>query len=166
MERNLYAPPTAAVADPVAPREERPLEVVWAVRLLWTSLAVGVVTVAGPYLLRISVGLLIYLIIAGAARYVISVWIILRIASGHNWARILYLVVLVASFGYVALNWQGYVPLFTGKQPLATASWTAKTLLDIGAGCLLFMPRANRWFKPPRTPSTPAESLTSRPPSA
>jgi hypothetical protein len=166
MERNLYAPPSAAVADPVAPREERPLEVVWAVRLLWTSLAVGVVTVVGPYLLEISVGLLIYLILAGGARYVISVWVILRIASGHNWARILYLVVLVAGFGYMALNWQGYALLFTGKQPLTTAAWIAKTLLDIGAGCLLFMPRANRWFKPPPTPSTPAESLTSQPPSA
>jgi hypothetical protein len=166
MERNLYAPPAATVADPVAPREERPLEVVWALRLLWASLAVGVVTVVGPYLLEISVGLLIYLILAGGARYVISVWVILRIASGRNWARILYLVILVAGFGYMALNWQVYAQLFTFRQPLAAASWIAKTLLDIGAACLLFMPRANRWFKPPRTPSTPAESLTSQPPSA
>jgi hypothetical protein len=166
MERNLYAPPTAAVADPVVPREERPLEVVWALRLLWASLAVGVVTVVGPYLLEISVGLLIYLILAGGARYVISVWVILKIAGGRNWARILYLVVLVAGFGYMALNWQGYAQLFTFRQPLTAASWIAKTLLDIGAACLLFMPRANRWFKPPRTPSTPAESPTSQPPSA
>jgi hypothetical protein len=166
MDRNVYAPPTAAVADPVVPREERPLEVVWALRLLWTSLAVGVVTVVGPYLLEISVGLLIYLIIAGGARYVISVWVILRIAGGHNWARILYLVVLVAGIGYTAVNWQSYVPLFTFKQSLTAAPWIAKTLLDIGAACLLFMPRANRWFKPPRTPSRSAESLPSRPPSA
>jgi hypothetical protein len=166
MERNLYAPPAAAVADPVAPREERPLEVVWALRLLWASLVVGVVTVVGPYLLEISVGLLIYLVIAGGARYVISVWVILRIAGGHNWARILYLVVLVAGFAYVALNWQGYARLFAFNQPLASASWIAKTLLDIAAACLLFMPRANRWFKPPSTPSTSAASLTSQPPSA
>jgi hypothetical protein len=166
MERNVYAPPTAAVADPVAPREERPLEVVWALRLLWTSLAVGIATMVAPYLLDISVGLLIYLIIAGGARYVISVWVILRIAGGHNWARILYLIVLLAGVGYTTVNWQSYAQLVTGKQPLTEAAWIAKALLDMGAACLLFMPRANRWFKPPRSPSTSAESPTSPPPPA
>jgi hypothetical protein len=158
MERNVYAPPTAAVADPVTPREDRPLEVVWALRLLWTSLAVGVASVVGPYLLDMSVDLLIYLLIAGAARYVISVWVILRIAGGHNWARILYVIVLVAGIGYTAINWQSYAPLFTFKHPLAAAASIAKTLLDSGAACLLFMPRANRWFKPARALSASAQT--------
>lgn len=152
MERNLYAPPAAPVADPVIAREARPLEVVWALRLLWTSLAVGVATMVGQYVLDLSFGLLIYLIIAGGARYVISVWVVLRIAGGHNWARILYLIVLVAGLGYAAVNWETYAALLTFKYPLASTSSIAKTALDIGAGCLLFMPRANRWFKPPRTP--------------
>jgi hypothetical protein len=156
MERNPYAPPAATVADPMEPREERPAEVSWAVRLLWTSLAVGVATVVGPYLLDISIGLLIYLVIAGGARYVISVWILLRIASGHNWARILFLVVLLASLGYTILNWQAYAPSFAGKQPVAAVAFAAKTLLDIAAACLLFMPRANRWFKPPRATTSPS----------
>jgi hypothetical protein len=161
MDRNLYAPPAADVADPVEPKAERPLEVIWAVRLLWTSLAVGIATVIGPYLLTISPGLLLYLLFAGGARYVISIWILLKIDGGRNWARIVFLVVLVAGLGYTALQWQTYAPLFKGKQPLTEAAWIAKTLLDSGAACLLFMPRANRWFKPPRIADPPTESLTS-----
>jgi hypothetical protein len=151
MERNLYAPPTAAVADPVAPREERPLEVVWAVRLLWISLAISVIGLLTRYLLEISVGLLVYLFIAGAARYLISTWLILRIAGGHNWARMIFLVVLLAGLGYTIFNWHYYAQFFTRERPLTALELAAKTLLDLGAACLLLLPRANRWFKPPPT---------------
>jgi hypothetical protein len=150
MERNLYAPPTAAVADPVVPREERPLEVVWAVRLLWISLAVGVIGLLGQYLLEFSLGLVVALLISGGARYLISTWIILRIASGHNWARIVFLVLYIAGLGYMIFNWHSYAQLFTGEHLLYALDLAAKTLLDLGAACLLFMPRANHWFKPPR----------------
>jgi len=151
MERNLYAPPTAAVADPVVPREERPLEVLWAVRLLWISLAVGVIGVLAKYLLEISIGLIVYLLISEGARYLISTWLILRIASGHNWARIVFLVIYVAGLGYMIFNWHSYAQWFTGEHLLYALELVAKTLLDLGAACLLLMPRANRWFKPPRT---------------
>jgi hypothetical protein len=163
MERNLYAPPGATVADPVEPREERPIEVTWAVRLMWTSLAVGVITVLGPYLLQISVGLLLYLLIAGGIRYVISAWIILKIARGRNWARFLFLTVFIFGLGSMAVKWQVYSQVITGKNTLTAVTFVAKTLLDIGAACLLFMPRANRWFRPPRAAITSSESLTSTP---
>ena len=127
------------------------MEVVWAVRLLWTSLAVGVIGQLAQYLLEISFGLIVYLLIFGGARYLISTWIILRIASGHNWARIVFLVMYAVSFGYMIFNWHSYVQLFTGEHPLNALELVAKTLLDLGAACLLFMPRANHWFKPPRT---------------
>jgi hypothetical protein len=166
MERNLYAPPAAAVADPVAPREARPLEVVRAVRLLWISLAIGVIGLIARYLLELSIGLIAYLLISAGARYLISAWIILRIAGGHNWARIVFLVIYLAGLGYMIFNWHSYAQLFTGEQPLTALELAAKTLLDLGAACLLLTPRANRWFKPPRTPGTPAESLTSQPPPA
>ena len=166
MERNLYAPPASTVADPVAPREERPLEVVRAVRLLWISLAIGVVGLLAQYLLEISIGLIVYLLISGGARYLISMWIILRIASGRNWARIVFLVILLAGLGYMIFNWHYYAQFFTGEHPLAAFELAAKTLLNLAAAWLLFMPRANRWFKPPLTPDTPAESLPSQPPPA
>ena len=44
MERNLYSPPAAPVADPVETEEakgERPKEVTWALRLLWASFVLG-----------------------------------------------------------------------------------------------------------------------------
>jgi len=166
MERNLYAPPTAAVADPVAPREVRPLEVVRAVRLLWISLAISVISLLARYLLEISIGLIVYLVIVGGSQYLVTTWIILRIAGGHNWARIVFLVVLLAGLGYAIFNWHYYAQFFTGASPLTALEIAAKTFLDLGAACLLFMPRANHWFKPPRTPSASAESLTSEPPSA
>ena len=44
MERNLYSPPAAPVADPVeteAATGERPAQVTWALRLLWASVVLG-----------------------------------------------------------------------------------------------------------------------------
>lgn len=151
MERNLYAPPAAAVADPVAPREERPLEVVWAVRLLWISLATSAIGLLARYLFEVSIGSIVYVLITGGTRYVIVTWLILRIAGGHNWARIVFLVLLLASLGYTIFNWHYYARFFTAQYPLYVLELVAKALLDLGAACLLFMPRANRWFKPPRT---------------
>jgi hypothetical protein len=150
MERNLYAPPAAAVADPVAPREERPLEVTRAVRLLWISLAIGVIGLLARYL-EFSIGSIVYLLIGEGARCLILTWIILKIAAGRNWARIVVLVALLASLGRTTFNWHYYAQFFTGAHPLTALELAAKALLDLGAACLLFMPRANRWFKPPHT---------------
>ena len=125
-----------------------------AVWLLWISLAVGVIGQLAQYLLEISIGLIVYLLIAGAARYLISTWLILRIAGGHNWARIVFMVIYLAGLGYMIFNWHSYAQMFTGEHPLYALELAAKTLLDLGAAFLLFMPRANRWFKPPLSPAS------------
>ena len=127
------------------------MEVAWAVRLLWISLAIGVIGVLAQYLLEISIGLIVSLLISGGARYLITTWLILRIAGGHNWARIVFLVIYIAGLGYMIFSWHSYAQWFTGEHPLYALELAAKTLLDLGAAFLLFMPRANRWFKPPRT---------------
>ncbi len=151
MERNLYAPPPLLLPTRSRPVAPQPLEVVWALRLLWTSLAVGIVTALAPVLLQISVGLLIYFIIVGAARYVISIWIIMRIRGGHNWAAYplfhracgrpwLYRIQLAAGISAVA-RWQTASGRSSGGDQIAPGHRRA---------CLLLMPRASRWFKPPR----------------
>ena len=150
MERNLYAPPAAPVADPIETRAERPMEVTWAVRLIWTSLAIGVMTQVWWYALRIPVTALIVSLIFRGIPYVIVVWITLRVERGHNWARILIAALFLIGIAYTLFNWRAYAPIFASKQSVTVLSTGARTLLDLGALCLLFMPRANRWFRPPR----------------
>jgi hypothetical protein len=154
MERNLYAPPAAPVADPVEAPEDRgrrPIEVTWAVRLLWASLAVGVVGQLWQYLLRLPFGYLIILLVALAIRCVISVWVLYRIANGRNWARLVLLAILLLGLAYIGYNWRVYAAIFNGTLNEALVSTITKTILDIGATGLLFTPAANRWFRPSRT---------------
>ena len=48
MDRNLYAPPAATVADPVEVAVDRPKEVTWAMYCIWVSVAIGVAETLWP----------------------------------------------------------------------------------------------------------------------
>ncbi len=165
MERNLYAPPAAPVADPVEPPRERPVEVAWAVRLLWASLVAGFLVELSQSLPQISLGYLILFIATRSVRYLISVWILLKIAAGRNWARLIFVAILVLGVGYTAYNWRVYVVGFSGRYPVHATASIAKALLDIAAACLLFMPGASRWFKPPNAATLSPGSATAPRPS-
>jgi hypothetical protein len=166
MERNLYAPPAAPVADPMEPVQDRPPEVTWAVRLYWASLAAGFFVELSQSLPQLSLGFLIFFIATRGVRYLISVWILLQIATGRNWARLIFVVVLALGLGYTAYNWQIYAVGFGGRYPVHATASIAKVVLDIGVACLLFMPRANRWFKPVRAAVASSGSATAPRPSA
>src|SRR6185437_1928527 len=95
MERNPYAPPVSTVADPTEIRRERPKEVTLAVKLLWTTLALGL---AGMFLQPLNAtapAQWIGVIIGVGAVFGIWAWIVSKIARGRNWARILFLVLVV-----------------------------------------------------------------------
>lgn len=167
MERNVYAPPAAAVSDPVEIREKPPWTVVWARILVWVSLAIsvgelGIAQVASvvnsPAFLPIAI--LSIILSPIGIRSIVVAWLNIRMGQARNWARITLLIVFVLGFIYVATQWQlsavfewrNLTRTVMGK---TTATWLlliiAQALLEVGALVLLFTPRANRWFRAPAT---------------
>ena len=154
MDRNLYAPPAAAVADPVEVKAERPKEVTWAMNFIWAALVVG--TAAGLLSMAATLfttspfgmtGTVVVVAIGIGVRIVITVWVNTRIALGRNWMRILLAVLFASGVIYFAVEWRAYANLLTGKAPLFFIATIVKSLLNVTTMVLLFTPRANRWFK-------------------
>jgi hypothetical protein len=148
MERNLYSPPAAPVADPVETEEamgERPAEVTWALRLLWASLVLGGIELLQQRFLRVS---LVFVLLTSGIPYVIVGWLLYKIHRGRHWARVTYLVLWLFGIAYVLLFWRVYAAYFDGKHSMAAGTRVAETLLDAVGSVLLFVPAANRWFRP------------------
>ncbi len=146
---NPYAPPNALVADMPPPRvvSACPASVLWAVRLLWASLALGAVYIAfrplrpppsgmSPLGLR-AIGLVVIL-----APWL---WLVLKIAAGRNWARLTWIIVAAVGTLWMLISPEKVIRL----DPLGRASFTIQTTLQLTAMMLLLSPRARRWFKPP-----------------
>lgn len=154
MDRNLYAPPAAAVADPVEVKAERPKEVTWAMNLIWAALVIGTAAgllsmattlfTASPFGTSATVAVVA---IGVGVRIVITVWVNTRIALGRNWMRILLAVLFASGVVYFAVEWRAYANLLTGKAPLFFMATLVRSLLNVATMVLLFTPRANRWFK-------------------
>ena len=148
MERNLYSPPAAPVADPVeteAAKAERPKEVTWALRLLWASFVLGGIELIQQRFLRVS---LVLVLLTSGIPYVIVGWILYKIGRGRHWARVTYLVLWLFGIVSMLLFWRVYAANFDGKHSMTAVTRVAETLLDAVGNVLLFVPAANRWFRP------------------
>jgi len=155
MDRNLYAPPAASVADPVETRGSRPWQVTGAVALVWILVAYDIVIlllplattfISFPSLALFSI--LGFLISPVAFKSYIVAWLNTLIARGRNWARIVLGILIAVAFIYTAVVWT------SGKIPGAAYSFLVnnrllalKLPIELAAVVLLFTPRANQWFK-------------------
>jgi hypothetical protein len=149
MERNLYSPPTAPVADPVEThtgRPERPTEVGWAMWLLWMSFLLGVFAMFQPFFLRTS---LVFAALTIGTPQAIEAWILFSIGRGRQWARITFLCLWLLSIGYQAVLWKARFVTFNGGLSQRDVITATETLLDLAGICLLFSRRANTWFRAP-----------------
>ena len=147
MERNLYAPPAAPVADPLESLEDRPARVAWAVWLLWVSVAIGVIAPILQFTVLFSFSTVIYMLAVNLVRNAVAAWLILKTGERRNWARILVLVWVLLGIGLIVYRWQVYIGSFKASSLLGAATWVTKLALDCTAVALLFTPAANRWFK-------------------
>jgi hypothetical protein len=147
MERNLYEPPAAPVADPAETFGDRPAQVAWAVWLMWVSVAVGVISTVVQYTGVFNLYMVVLVLAGSAGRTAIAAWLILKTSARRNWARILLLLWFLYAIGVIVWRWQVYIGSFTAGPRLATATWVIKSVLDCVALILLFTPAANRWFK-------------------
>lgn len=127
-----------AVAEPVKPKA-----VIIAVRLLYTSIAVGFLRglIVGPQLSK-DVPL------ASVALFLIFVsgiiwFFVYKISRARNWARIVYL--LLFAIG----NWFTILPLFrsVAAYPLIGLLGIGQAILELIAMVMLFSGPSNQWFK-------------------
>lgn len=155
-DRNLYAPPAAAVADPVGTRATRPREITWAIILAWawggTYLASALPSMAVEF---INDGVSIFyilgwLIVPIGIPAAFIAWITDRIGAGRRWARILACVLIGIYLVNTIRQWPTLLGQLTDKLPLTALlriSLLARLMLAVGTVILLFTPRANQWFK-------------------
>jgi len=145
---NPYAPPNALVADIPLPLavSGRPSSVLWAVRLLWVAVALGALFIAFRRLPPMSSGVSPLAVRAfGFLFLALWGWLIIKIATGRNWARLTWLV--ITALGTLSMLVSPAKLARLG--PLEQASFTLQTTLQVMACVLLVSPRARRWFKHP-----------------
>jgi heme/copper-type cytochrome/quinol oxidase subunit 4 len=149
MERNAYAPPVAQVADPVEESGERPPAVVNAVRILWISLGLGILGLfLGPLGIKTTAQGIGALIGAGLV-CAIWAWLITKIASGRNWARRLFLVLLVIGTILTVTALPATARIYAAR-PVSAGIALVQTILQFIAFYFLVTAPAREWFNRPR----------------
>lgn len=150
MERNPYAPPVSAVADPVEVRAERPPEVTLAVKLLWASFFLGLVALFYQPALKNAAapGQWVGVLIGMAIIFGLWAWVISKIARGRNWARVLFLVIGILGT-VINLLATPMVLSFYKAQPLSGVIALINFVLEIYTIYLLLTAPARAWFKQP-----------------
>ena len=140
---NPYAPPKAPVSDVLPETVERPPDVTLAVRLLWISLGVGVFGLfVDP---DVKGGVLVVAIAMGLVGCGIGAWINFKIASGRNWARIIYLIMAIVVYALTAATWKSTVAPTRGL--VSTVFNVVGAALDVWILYLLFKRSSSAWFR-------------------
>jgi hypothetical protein len=91
---------------------------------------------------------LVLILLTSGTPYVIVGWLLYKIRLGRHWARVTYLLLWLFGTAYAFLFWRAYAAAFDGKHFMAAVSTVAKAALDVAGIVLLFVPAANRWFRP------------------
>jgi hypothetical protein len=126
-----------------SPEAAKPSSVVLSVRLLWGALALGVLRLllespklaATPNLMVMAGGFVVALAIYAL--------LIAKISSGRNWARMIFLVLMLAD---LLLSMPGVVGGF-GRAPLGASMALAGAGLQVWALVLLFTDPGKAWFQ-------------------
>jgi hypothetical protein len=143
MERNPYAPPVSPVADPVAARSERPKEVTLAVKLLWASFFIGIV---GVFLRPAQQVPFIAIVIVSIVAFGFWAWVITCIASGRNWARILFFVLIGIGLAFAVVFLSATLALYR-ERPFNGFLAAVNYAMEIYTLYLLLTGPAREWFK-------------------
>jgi|KBSMisStaDraftv2_1062788.scaffolds.fasta_scaffold680221_2 hypothetical protein len=142
MERNPYAPPVSAVADPAESRSERPKEVTLAVKLLWASFFIGI---AGVFLRPAQQVPFIAVLIVSIMAFGFWAWVITSIAKGRNWARILFFVLVGIGVVFALLFLSTTLALYR-ERPFNGFLAAINYALEIYTLYLLLRAPAREWF--------------------
>jgi hypothetical protein len=144
MSENPYEPPKSEVQDASTRRliAERPSAILQAIALMWVSSGLGFAgslsEVAG------SQGTLIFsvlVMVALAAGLSVGIW------RGRNWARILYLILVLLSLTNLVSTWG-----LTERPQFEVALEAVSFVADAGSFFLMFTPPGSLWFQSPAEP--------------
>jgi predicted permease len=143
---NPYRPPRSSVVDVPSEEEriERPRHVFIAVALLWVTLVIQAAGLAFMWrLYRLMPPS--FLIMAGVITcvWVLTAWVAAMLERGRNWARFVYLVLLLVNAPLALI-----LTAFTASAaPIAALAMPVQLLLQIAAMIMLFVPPAGAWFR-------------------
>ena len=120
----------------------KPLPVRAALPILWLALAIGV-TASLVYYASSGVPLVFGDVAGHLLGYALVAMLLLGIAAGNGWARILFVIFLGWKLALAALN----LLLESGQLPWLYALDVLILVLQAGASLLLFRPSSNAWFR-------------------
>jgi hypothetical protein len=150
MSHNPYSPPTAEVADvAVAHSMEKPVQVVWAVRLLWSSVVLSFVRDIVQFGYIWSMGelptaTLVGGLIGGLIGFLIAMWFIGKVSAGRNWARIVILVLMLLGIASLPMLW----PYLGAATPIQLIVGATQQVLTLVVLILVFTSPGKFWFRP------------------
>jgi hypothetical protein len=143
MNRNPYSPPQAAVGDAdQEPVRTKPVAIRRALVLMWSSFGLNLFTTALDWRYQISQVPALILILSQVFGLGIALWLFWKIGVGRNWARVVYLVLLL--IGLTAV-----VPEIVTTAARAAHIAGLKMIevgLDIASMVLVFGP-GREWFR-------------------
>lgn len=152
---NPYAPPKALVADAVEQAGEKCPHVELACRLLWASLAIGILanlvalfTMTGGAAL--VAGVLIGQVIGLGIGVLILVWITRKLRAGRNWMRWLLTILTLLSWLTIATFWEFFRSAYAtmiATDPVGFAGVVIQGLIGIAFIVLLHTPASRAWFR-------------------
>ena len=143
MEQKPDGPAHAAAVDPNGQHAERPARIKKAVALLWLMLGLGLISYALQWHYVTTLRGIAFAIYVAFAIFVVVAWLIHKISRGRNWARITFLLLLIAVYVLALLQLRSGigrfdVAAFIGILQLLTQSW---------ALYLMFSEPGRRWFR-------------------
>jgi len=151
MNDNPYTPPESEVKDVPYERavEERPRNIVYAVRMLWISLVLSIPMSMREYRDAASEGNAAFLLYFILTLYAISVLINVYIHRGSHWARVLLLVFNVLN----VLSFLAAMQELLGYPAGDLVCLAASMALDLIALMLVYTRPGALWFR--RVPRQP-----------
>jgi hypothetical protein len=153
MAASPYAPPAASVADPVVPIPPRPRAVVNAVRCLWASagliLITSIVGIAPVVKITKSSGMLtpvIGYVITAALIIGLFALIAVKVYAGRGWARWVYLALYLMVASLIVVSMVVRPDLWLARPRLDLAKEFIQFVLQTAPVILMFVRPSREWF--------------------
>lgn len=129
--------------EPTTESTVRPREVALAIRLILLSLALGLVVAATQAVQRVSGIPLVVTLLIAVVFYGLLALFVSKILPGRNWARIVFLVLVLIGLPFA-------VPTYIGQlrqSVLFGLAGIVIVILQVFATYLLFTKNSNSWFR-------------------
>ena len=129
--------------EPTTELTARPREVAMAIRLILLSLALGLLVSATQAAQRVSGVPLVLTLVIVVVFYGVLALFVSRISAGRNWARIIFLVLVVIGLPFA-------VPTYIGQlrqNLLLGVVGIVILILQVVGTYLLFTKNSNAWFR-------------------